>query len=167
MSNWYVIHTHAHSEEKALKNLINQNFNVYLPKQLKRRRHARKTETIKAPLFPRYMFVELDINNDCWHFIKSTIGVSKLLCSGNTPVKVPNEIINEIRNHENEMGLVVIDPKSRFCTGDKVRLLDGPFTDVLGLFHSTTDDNRIMILLDILGRNVRVKIDPEFVEIAA
>ncbi len=167
MSNWYAVHTHAQSEEKAAQHLRNQSYEVYLPRYLKSRRHARKTDLVKAPLFPRYLFVKIDMNLHRWHSINSTVGVAHLVRYGSDPVPVPQEIIEAIWCHENENGVVVIDPRSRFNKGDSVRLLDGPFTDVVGLFDSATDDHRVMVLLDLLGRQVKVKMKPEFVEAAA
>ena len=58
---WYVVHTHPRAEAKALLNLDRQGFSCYLPRYLKRRRHARRLETVAAPLFPRYLFVALDL----------------------------------------------------------------------------------------------------------
>ena len=167
MSLWYAVHTHAQSEEKAAHHLRNQGFEVYLPRYLKRRRHARKTELIKAPLFPRYMFVKIDINFYRWRSINSTLGVKHIVCSGSDPSPVPTDIIESIRSYENDSGIVVVDPRGRFQQGDPVRLLDGPFADVVGLFDSVTDDQRVMILLDLMGRRVKVKMKSEFVEAAA
>jgi len=167
MSAWYAVHTHPQSEDKAVRNLINQGFEVYLPKFLKRRRHARKTELIKAPLFPRYLFVKIDINLHRWPSINSTHGVQYLVCAGSNPSAIQSEIIEEFQRHENKNGIIIIDPRERYKKGDPVRLLDGPFADVIGMFDSATDDQRVMILLDLMGRRVRVKLKPEFVEAAA
>lgn len=167
MSDWYVVHTHAQSEEKAVHHLNNQGFEAYLPKYLKRRRHARKTELVKSPLFPRYLFVKFDMSLHRWRSINSTLGVKHLVCTGDTPSAVPSEIIEEIKCHENENGIVVVDPRGRFQKGDPVRLLEGPFADVVGFFDGATDDQRVMILLDLMGRRVRVKLKSEFVEAAA
>jgi transcriptional antiterminator RfaH len=57
--SWYVVQTHPHAENKAAAHLQRQGFATYLPRYLKRRRHARRTEAIAAPLFPRYLFVAL------------------------------------------------------------------------------------------------------------
>ena len=167
MSDWYAVHTHVQSEKKSARHLRNQDYEVYLPRYLKSRRHARKTELVKAPLFSRYLFVKIDMSVHRWHAINSTVGVAHLVCSGSDPAPVPLEIIEQIRCHENESGVVVVDPRGLFNKGDPVRLLNGPFADVIGLFEGVTDDQRVMILLDLLGRLVKVKLKPEFVEAAA
>ena len=77
-ARWYVVQTQPHAESKAARHLCRQGFQIYLPRYLKRRRHARRTETVPAPLFPRYMFVAVDIAVQRWRSIQSTIGVSRL-----------------------------------------------------------------------------------------
>ena len=62
MNRWYVAQTHAQAEAKALLNLARQGFQSYLPQYVKRRRHARRVEWVKAPLFPRYLFVRFDLD---------------------------------------------------------------------------------------------------------
>ncbi len=79
--SWYVVQTHANAEVKAATHLGRQGFEVYLPRFLKRRRHARRVEIVPAALFPRYLFVA-DIASQRWRSIHSTIGVCRLLCNG-------------------------------------------------------------------------------------
>ncbi len=66
---WHVVHTHIHAEAKAAAHLTRQGFDVYLPRYLRHRRHARKVETISAPLFPRYCFVHIDRMVQRWRSI--------------------------------------------------------------------------------------------------
>ena len=73
-ARWYVVHTQPNSESRANEHLRRQGYITFLPKLLKRRRHARKTETVSRPLFPRYIFVQLDTVHQGWHAIRSTFG---------------------------------------------------------------------------------------------
>ena len=59
-SSWYVVQVHAHAETKAQMHLTRQGFETYVPRYLKRRRHARRTDTVAAPLYPAYLFVRFD-----------------------------------------------------------------------------------------------------------
>jgi transcriptional antiterminator RfaH len=80
-ANWYVAHTHVHAEAKAAINLARQGYSVFLPRYCKRRRHARRIEMIvSAPLFPRYLFVLIDLASQRWRAIESTFGVHHLVC---------------------------------------------------------------------------------------
>ena len=66
MSRWYVVHTQANGEERARANLERQGFEVYLPRYLKHRRHARRTGPVRRPLFPCYLFVRFDRARTPW-----------------------------------------------------------------------------------------------------
>ena len=79
---WYVAHTQPGSEAKASWHLRNQDFAVYLPRSLKRRRHARRLDWVAAPLFPRYLFIGMELATARWRAIRSTIGIAGLVCHG-------------------------------------------------------------------------------------
>src|ERR1041385_5933087 len=87
-SQWYVVQTQANAENKAVAHLSRQGYATYLPRYLKRRRHARRVDVVAAPLFPRYLFVEFDMGVQRWRSIYSTIGVSRLVCNGEFPAPV-------------------------------------------------------------------------------
>jgi transcriptional antiterminator RfaH len=165
-SHWYVVQTRAHSEAKAAAHLARQGFDTYLPHYLKRRRHARRLETVAAPLFPRYLFVAVDMAVQRWRAIQSTIGVSHLVCHGDSPAAVTDGIIDGLKAREDERGFVRIDRRPQFAPGDKIRVLDGVFTACLGLFEGVADRERVAILLDLLGRKVRVTLDADAVTAA-
>jgi transcriptional antiterminator RfaH len=162
-SHWYVVQTHANAETKAAMHLQRQGFESYLPRYLKRRRHARRTETVAAPLFPRYLFVAFDASRQRWRSIQSTFGVTNLVCTGEDPATLPNEIVENIRHREDERGFICMDTAPKFAPGDKVQVVEGVFSLCSGLFESMTDRERVTILLDFLGRKVRVAIDVDSV----
>ena len=88
---WYVAQTHPHAETKAAGHLMRQGFAVYLPRHLKRRRHARRVENVPAPLFPRYLFIAVDMATQRWRSIHSTIGVTRMVCNGDLPAAVSRQ----------------------------------------------------------------------------
>ena len=165
-TRWYVARTQAHAETKAAMHLHRQRFEVYLPRYLKLQRHARRTRTIMAPLFPRYIFVAVDLEMQRWRAIQSTIGVSHLVCSGEYPIAVADSVIEGLKSREDEQGVIKLERRSLFAPGDKVRVLDGVLSACLGLFESLTDRERVAILLDLLGRKVRVVLNSELVTAA-
>jgi transcriptional antiterminator RfaH len=160
-SRWYVAQTHPHAEAKASWHLERQGFETYLPRYLKKRRHARRTEAVAAPLFPRYLFVSIDMMTQRWLSIGSTIGVSRLVCDGDRPAAVPMSVFDALKRREDANGLIHLDQKPRFLPGDKVCVLDGAFQDCLGLYEGMSSNERVTILLDLLGRKVRVNLDSE------
>jgi transcriptional antiterminator RfaH len=158
---WYVVQTHPHAEHKAATHLIRQGYGVYLPRYLRRRRHARRIETVPTPLFPRYMFVAIDMTVQRWRCIQSTFGVSRLVCNGDEPAALPNGVVESLQEHQDEQGFVRLNVPSRFTPGDKVRVLDGVFVACLGLYEKMTENERVAVLLDLLGRKVRVVLDAD------
>jgi len=163
---WFVAHTQPHAEAKATWHLEHQGFETYVPSYLKRRRHARKIETVAAPLFPRYLFVAIDLAAQQWRSIYSTVGVVRLVCNGDNPTEVPAGIVESLKCREDADGFVKLDTRPSFRPGDRIRVLDGAFTDCLGLFDGFSDRERITILLDLLGRKVRVALDDTMVAAA-
>ena len=154
MKHWYVVHTRPNGELRAAHNLERQGFKTYLARYMKERRHARKVERIQRPLFPRYVFVSLDTDTDRWRSILGTFGVDYLVSHGDKPTPVPEEIIEELREHENELGVIVLPPKT-LRPGEQVQIVEGPFATHTALFQCKTDSERAVFLLQILGRQVR------------
>ena len=162
-STWHVVQVHPHAESKAQMHLVRQGFATYLPRYLKRRRHARRTEIVPAPLYPSYLFVSFNRTIHRWRSIHSTVGVARLVCNGEVPAVIDSEIIDGLKSRENEQGYIQLERRSQFAAGDKVRVREGVFCDCLGLFESLGDRERVAILLELLGRKVRVVLDEVFV----
>lgn len=163
---WYVIQTHVNAETKAARNLERQGFSIYLPRYLKRRSHARKVETVPAPLFPRYMFVWIDIETQRWRSVQSTFGVSQLVLNGSDPAPLAPQVISCLKAREDDGGYVQLDRRPSIALGAKVRVLTGVFAENLGLFDGMADRDRVAVLLDLLGRKVRVTLDAGMVAVA-
>src|SRR6516165_7241976 len=121
-ARWFVVQTQANGEAKAAQNLLRQGYEIYLPRYLKRRRHARKVDFVAKPLFPRYMFVAIDMATQRWRAIQSTQGVSHLVCNGEEPAAVPSGVLGALKAREDERGFVRMEAKSAFAPGDKVRV---------------------------------------------
>jgi transcriptional antiterminator RfaH len=159
---WFAVSTQVRAEARAQLNLERQGFDVYLPRYLKTRRHARRVDQVPMPLFPRYLFVGMDTRTARWRAINSTFGVSQLVASGGAALRVPQHVIETIRQRENGEGWVSMDQYlPAFSKGDKVQIKNGPLTDQVGLFDCIDDQERVFILLDLMGRAVKVRVDAE------
>jgi transcriptional antiterminator RfaH len=161
-AHWYVVQTRPHVEVRAAQHLQRQGFATYLPRHLKRRRHARRTEIVAAPLFPRYLFVRVDMATQRWRSIHSTIGVSRLVCNGDDPAVVPDAVIAALRSHERD-GYVRLPARPLFKPGEAVRILDGAFASCPGLYDGMASGERVAVLLDLLGRKVRILLESDSV----
>lgn len=159
---WYVAHTLPRKESLAQLHLRAQGFRSFLPRRLKTVRHARKLSTVDAPVFPRYLFVALDLESDRWHSVNGTSGVASLLSAHERPVAVPRGIIETLIISSGEAGEI------RFAhdlgRGQKVRLIAGPFAEALGVLDRLDNAGRIEVLLDIMGGGIRVKLERSWVE---
>jgi transcriptional antiterminator RfaH len=153
---WYVVHTQVQKESQAELNLRQQGFVTYLPRYLRTRRHARKSTIVARPLFPRYLFVGLDLARDRWRVIQSTFGVSNLVFAGEQPLAVPDGVVDQIRAREGNDGFVMLGLPAGVGPGSRVRLIDGIFADAKGVLERIADDRRVAILLELLGRKVRI-----------
>jgi transcriptional antiterminator RfaH len=159
-ARWYVCYTCQHKEAKAEGELNKRGFETFLPCYRKQRKHARRVDTVSAPLFPRYVFVSFDTNTP-WRAINSAPGISRLICNGDdTPVPVPFGIVEALKSR----GVIKLD--APLHTGDKVRVVGGVFESFVGLFEGLDERERIAVLLDVLGRKVRVTLDANLVAAA-
>ena len=153
---WYAVNALPHKEVLAKANLERQGWRSFLPLVLKTRRHARKLQTVRAPLFPRYLFVALDVARDRWRSVNGTLGVVSLVMAGDMPCPVPQGIVEEWLAAVRPDG--VVDPDYGFRPGDPVCLVAGPFAGGLGKLLSLDDKGRVEMLLEMLNGSVRVKV---------
>ncbi len=163
MQAWYLIYTKPKQEEVALLNLEQQNYTAYLPKVMGlKRKQGRSIKTV-LPMFPRYLFIQLDDQTDNWGPIRSTIGVANMVRFGMDAARVPNELIDEIRAREDSDGVVAL-PDKDFEKGQTVRITTGPFEGYEAVFSDRQAKNRVLVLLKIAENFVNVKLDQHEIE---
>lgn len=155
MKRWYAVHTQPRAEAKAEFNLHRQGFEVYCPRLRKRRSHARRIDTVLRPLFPRYLFTAFDVDTQRWRAINGTFGVMYLVGRGETPTSVPDGLVEALAAREAEDGSITL-PAPTFRPGELLVVDDGPFKDLVGRFECMSDAERVTVLLDLMGREVRV-----------
>ena len=155
---WYLIYSKPRQEALAKENLERQGYSTYLPLlRTPRRRLGRRIIRIE-PMFPRYFFIHLDTQSDNWAPIRSTIGVTSLVRFGMTPSPVPDDLIEVLRDRDDSSGVQDI-PMHEFEVGDKVRIEEGPFMGYEGIFLAKTSQERVLVLLDIVGRSAKARIE--------
>jgi len=160
MKNWYLIYTKPQKELVARENLERQGYKVYLPMARLRRRRMGKGTTRIEPLFPRYIFIRLDTKTDNWSPIRSTLGVSNLVKFGMYPSAVPDALIELLYDRCDEEGIQDIAP-DEYKEGEAIRVVEGPMTGLEGVFLAKTSSDRVMVLLDIVGKHTRVSMTTE------
>src|SRR5215469_2080199 len=151
---WFLVHTLPKNERKAAWHLAAQGFRSFLPQFEKTVRHARQLKTVRAPLFPRYLFIVLDLERDLWLSVRSTVGVSSLFSSRDgRPVPVPMGIVESLIERS-EDNLTRLD--CELIKGQQVRVLTGPFVDFLGTLDRLNAAGRVRVLLQLMGTAVPV-----------
>lgn len=155
---WYLVYTKPRQEEVALANLVRQGYGAYLPRARQaRRRQGRRLEVV-GPLFPRYLFIHLDAQTDNWGPIRSTVGVASLVRFGQEPARVPDALIGFLRGREGIEGLHEWAAPQGPAAGDRVRMVDGAFHGYEGILLARTSRERVLVLLDILGKKIRAQV---------
>jgi transcriptional antiterminator RfaH len=152
---WFLAHTLPKSERRAEMHLRAQGFRTYLPQIKKTVRHARQFREVQAPLFPRYMFLIIDPSRDRWLSVRSTVGVSSLFTCEGRPVPVPAGIVESLIAHS-DGSLTSLD--AGLTKGQSVRIVSGPFANLVGTLDRLDAAGRTRVLLDIMGKAVPVAI---------
>jgi len=162
---WFAIRTLPFSEMRAIGNLERQGYRIFCPRTYKSIHHARKVSKVMRPIFPNYLFVELDVERDQWRRINSTRGVASLIMYGDRPQAVQRGIIEALLQHVRSDG--TLDLANPFKNGQTVRIESGPLADLFGKFERCEPDGRIRILVDLLGRVISVVLNKEALITAA
>ena len=158
---WYAVQCKPNREKTAAHQLANQGFYSFLPLREKTRSHARRIETVRVPFFPGYLFVRLDLTRDRWRSVSGTIGVVRLVMHGERPAPVPFGVVESLKETCNRDK--VICWKSALTPGQEVRVINGPFADLLGQLENMTENGRLCVLLNIMGRAASVMLPEEYV----
>jgi transcriptional antiterminator RfaH len=158
MINWYLIHTKIRQERSALENLERQGFECYLPEISVEKLQRGALNVVRAPLFPRYLFIKLGngIESQSWAPIRSTVGVSRLVTFGHVPAKIDEELVLAIRAKAETSGVLM----RHFEQGEQVVVTDGPFVGVEAIYHAADGEGRVMVLLNILSKQVKMSVAP-------
>lgn len=152
---WFAVFSLPNQEARAERELANQSFDIFLPRRQRTIRHARRTKSVMAPLFPRYLFVKLDLSRARWRSIDSTCGVAHIVRFGELPAPVPQGVVEALIATSDGRGVIHLDDLLR--PGQTVRLVAGPFAEQLGSLHRLDGAESVRILLDIMGRCVEVR----------
>jgi transcriptional antiterminator RfaH len=125
--------------------------------------HARRRQIVLRPLFPRYLFAGIDRATMPWRPILSTVGVTDVVRAGDEPAAVPAEIA-AIRERETTGALDRLDSRQLLRLGELVCVTTGAFEDMVGRLVELRDQDRIVVLLELLGRAVRAQLRADVVE---
>ena len=165
MLNWSLVQLKPRGHRLAKANLERQGFKTFLPLQNVTKRSAHKFVDRNVPLFPGYMFVELDTAQNAWRKVNSTLGVARIVSLGGTPTHVPNEIVNGFISRCDGEG--ILRPTQGFEVGQDVEVLRGPFANLVAKVEEISSDQRVWILIDLLGQSSRISLAKDAIALAS
>ncbi len=159
MRCWAVVISQPRSELKAVINLVAQSYDAYCPMVLERVEKQGRRVRVERALFSRYLFVLIV---DRWQSILGTRGVSGMIMENETPVLIEDGIITSIKARETLSGYIALpEQRARFKRGNRVRVERGPFTGACALVEGMPSQERVFVLMRLLGRETRVEISAE------
>ena len=152
MRNWYLIKTKPRQENVAIKNLENQKYSTYCP--------IVTINNKQVVLFPGYIFILLDKKTDNWSPIRSTKGVVNFVRFGLNFAQVPDTVIEFLKTNQliNKEKLINLN---KFKSGDKVQITDGVFKNCVAIFKSSKAEERVILLMNLLGQQQAINIKQE------
>jgi transcriptional antiterminator RfaH len=167
VANWYAAQTKPNSHWVAQRNLEQQGFEIFLPIEESSLRHGTQFRVQRKPLFAGYLFIHFAAAQAPWRAINNTYGVSKLITSGvdHRPSVVPDELIAALKGQCDGEG--VYRGSARLLPGDQVLITRGPFAEFVATVESLPPQQRVWILLDIMGSKMRVAIPANDLQVHA
>lgn len=163
--NWYVVHTYSGFEEKvklsiedktekkALKEKISR---ILIPTEKVVELRAGKKRESDKKFYPGYILVEMDLDDETWHLVRSTPRVTGFV-GGTKPVPIPEEEVDIILQQLEKGPAPQV--KTQFQKAEPVRIIDGPFTNFLGYIDEVDmDHGRLKVMVSIFGRQTPVEL---------
>jgi len=165
-AQWYVIHTYSGHELKVATslrqrvetmNLSDKIFEILIPTQDTFQIRAGKKLPVTEKIFPGYMLVKMDLDDQSWLTVRTTQGVTGFVGVGNKPTPISGE---EVKTIQQFMSLEAPKFKAKFSQGEAVKIIDGPFADFLGTIETLDEDKgKLRVLVSIFGRETPVELD--------
>ncbi len=169
--NWYVVHTYSGYEKKVKdtlekkvqeKGMQERITNILIPTEKVIERKGSKKKESEKKFYPGYILVEMELDDETWHLIRSTPRVTGFV-GGTRPVPLPDEEVAMILQ-QLEKGTVP-HVRTQYVTGDEVKIIDGPFSGFVGKVDSVDiDHGRLVVNVRIFGRETPVELNFSQVE---
>ena len=151
---WFILQFKPNSHHLAAKNLTQQGFEVFLPLHDTTSRKLSRFINTSKPLFPGYMFIKFDRTEPEWHKINNTYGVSRLITFNSILKSIPTSLVDSLMKQYDLLGKSL--PIQKLKKGDQVTVLTGPFADFIATVEKYEADQRIWILMDLMGRKTKI-----------
>ena len=166
--HWYIIHTYSGFERKVAESLrtradafgfSEQIGQILIPEEEVVELRNGKKVTSKRLLYPGYVVVQMEMNDELWHRVKDTPRVTGFVGGGQTPVPLSADEINKML-YRQTTAAERPRPKMTFEKNETVRIIDGPFNNFQGKVDEINPErNTLRVLVTIFGRATPVELD--------
>lgn len=164
MVRWLLILSKTSSERVAQFNLERQGYRIYCPRLLRPVLQRGRWVDRVVPLFPRYLFLQCDFARQSISPIRSTTGVASVVHCGSTYTMVPDALVEDLMHKADpESGLHRLNTNRTYGRGAPVKIIAGAFEGLEGVFEREAGDERVVILLTLLGQETSVRVPLQFV----
>jgi transcription elongation factor/antiterminator RfaH len=160
---WYALHTKSRFENVVNDGLQKKSIGVFLPKIIVPSKRKDRKKMIRVPLFPGYLFVQTDLHPNHHLEIVKTVGAVKLVGDKAGPISIHDEIIESIKIMT-AADQPITTGGYQFRKGDRVIVIEGPFSGVIGVFERFGGQGRIVVHIEALGQFAAVEVDTDDVE---
>lgn len=158
--NWFAAQLKPNGLGLATVHLARQGFATFCPTRLETRMRRGQRVPFRKPLFPGYIFVNFDPAAPGWPAINSTRGIARLIVQDRlAAMPLPPDLMAGLMSRCDEDGLLL--PPSDLEAGDRVRVLSGPFADFITRIEDIRDDQRLGVLIELMGRKVQATLPRE------
>lgn len=158
MSSWYVLQCKVRQEQRAQLNVENQAYVTCLPTMMVTKRVAGKRQSVREPVFPGYLFVQIDLETANFNALRSTRGVYGFVRFGGVPAQIPSQVIEQLQALEEQAEQQPVST-GLFSAGTVVEVTDGPFVGLKAVYQLPKGEDRCLVLLDMLGKQQRIEIE--------
>ena len=152
---WFILQFKSNSQRLAAKNLNRQGFETFLPLHDNTSRRLSRFINTSKPLFPGYMFIRFDRAESEWQKINNTYGVSRLITFNSILKSIPTIFVDHLMKRYDLSGKLI--PIKKLKKGDQVTVLKGPFADFIATVEKYEADQRIWILMDLMGGKTKIQ----------
>lgn len=161
--NWFVAQLRPNGLTRARHNLSQQGFNHFAPMRKETSLRAGMPHVSARPLFPGYIFVQFDAASRHWSSINGTRGITRLLLNDpRRPQPLAPQFMSGLLARCDRTDMLL--PPEEFSVGDEIRVIAGPFAEIVSRVEHLEPDQRIRLLIDLMGQKVRVQIPTHAVE---
>ena len=164
MNHWYLIQFKPNSHRLAERNLHRQGFETFLPMQETTHRKASRFVRDLKPLFPGYMFINVNTELAPWRTINSTIGVSRLISFEEKPKPLHRQLVSGLMLRCDTSGVLL--PTKSLSEGDSVEMLTGPFASFIATVDTIDPEQRIWVLMDFMGQKTRMQVTADQLQLS-